>query len=126
MATVYCINAEGAMACRFWDAFPPIKALLPERQQRRGKMCKKSFNFASKQMLSLIYRDSVEYSPQWFQIQLLVTKWERHREKPLKNDHSKQVRQYCVTNQNDATHWNVTCYKTSVCVGVGGSVGGGF
>lgn len=79
MATVYCINAEGAVACRFWDAFPPINALLPERDQRCGKMCKKSLSCASKQMFSLIYRDSVEYSPLWFQIQLLVTKWERQR-----------------------------------------------
>lgn len=64
-------------------------------------------------MFSLIYRDSVEYSPQWSQIQLLVTKWERHRENSFKNYHSKQVRQYCVTHQNDGTHWDVPCYKTS-------------
>lgn len=117
MVTVYCINAEGAMACRFWDALPPIKALLPERETKDVE--KKSFNFASKQMFSLIYTDSVEYSPQWFEIQLLVTKWERERENTLKNDHSKHVRQYCGINQNDATHWNITCYKTGGWVGEG-------
>lgn len=104
MAAVYCINAEGAMACRFWDALPPIKALLPERDQRCGKMCKK--------ILYLHVQFNLEgYSPLWFQIQLLVTKWERHRENTLQNDHSKQARRYCVTNQNDATA-TVTCYTS--------------
>lgn len=34
MATVQCIYANGAVACRFWDALPPVIALLPKGDKR--------------------------------------------------------------------------------------------
>lgn len=48
MATVHCINSKGAMACRFWDALPPIKALLSKRDQRCVKNMK-CFIFTGRQ-----------------------------------------------------------------------------
>lgn len=49
MATVHCINSKGAMACGFWDALPPIKALLSKRDQRCVKKPRRtSFNFTSR------------------------------------------------------------------------------